>query len=134
MMNCNESNVYDKDYILEKFERLVVAQQAILEDCSSLLSSKVKLDDSTFEPKSSLYAAVAHSYFEPNTICYYGDSRMLKSSVPNLNDSRHQFSEILKNCSSATRIWTHWFRNIQFSKEWMVCDSRLLIISFYGLW
>ena len=51
VISCEIDQVYTKDELLDKFQKFLTAQQAILENCSTMLCVKVKTDDATIEPK-----------------------------------------------------------------------------------
>ena len=52
VLNSEEDPTVDsKESFLAKFENFVVSQQAILDSCTSVLFSKVKLDETAVEPK-----------------------------------------------------------------------------------
>ena len=94
-VNYSENQSYDTEHILKNLDRFVVEQQEILEDCSTLLFSKIQFDPLTCFSEFSSKNAAANLFNVLHNV--YGVTRLFSSSVPDLTVER---PVILNNLSS----------------------------------
>ena len=80
VLNYGDNQITKKEHIFENFERFVDTQQAILNDCTTLLMSKLRIDDPTFEPKFNSYGTS-----DPSTILSY----TMLLNVPSKTSASH---------------------------------------------